>query len=258
MTDTNEKIAQTLQKLILPACGVIVLALVISGVMYFMDKSKSSKLAQSYDQLFLLKKESETLVKAWKPEEAPLDGADKTKKEKPVAKKEVSSEEKKTALAPVIEKLNQHIQANQGTQVAVEAALVVVDLGAEYSDAVVGIEPLKTALKGLSKEHFLFAVGQSELGTLLAKADKCSEATQVWESVIAVKDHAFFANNLRLKAGVCYEKMAMLDKAEKLYQEVLDQSPNSSSARTAKKFLLHIKFVKNKGEADESSKQKNG
>ena len=254
---TNDKIAATLQKLILPICGVIAVAIVLSSVMYFRDKSENSKLGKNYDTLFLLKKEYEDIAKVWRSDVS-ADGLEKTKKEKPISKKQVSDQEKKQSLAPVVEKLTQHIQATQGTQVAVEAALLVVDIGNEYNDSVVGIEPLKMAIKDISKKHFLYAIGQSELGSLLAKNDKCNEATQAWESVIAVKEHSFYANQLKLKAGICYEKMSMFDKAEKLYQDVLDQSPNSSSARTAKKFLLHIKFVKNKGEADESTKNKNG
>lgn len=256
--DTQEKIVSILQKLILPIIGVVILVLIASGAVYFIDKSQQSKVAKSYDQLFLLRKDAEKIAETWKTEPAASEVLDKDKKAQKPVKKDATPEEKKAAYAPVMEKLMAFIKADQGNQVAVEAALLASDLSSEYNEPQVGIEALRTALTGMKTSHFLFAIGQSELGALLAKTDKCSEAAQAWESVANVKEHAYMANNLRLKAGVCYEQIGMYDKAEKLYQEIVDKSPNSSSARTAKKFLLHIKFVKNKGEADAGDKKKNG
>ncbi|MCC6138905.1 MAG: hypothetical protein IT287_09740 [Bdellovibrionaceae bacterium] len=258
MATTNEKIVSILQKLILPVAGVIVLVLIASAAVFFIDKNEKSKVGKLQDELFLLKKESEKVAETWKAEPAASEVLDKDKKVQKPAKKDATPEEKKTAYAPVLEKLLAHIKANQGNQVAVEGALLAVDIGNDYNDSQVGIEALKTALTGMKRTHFLYAIGQAELGTLLSKTDKCAEAAQAWESVADVKEHSFLANNLRLKAGVCYEKIGMFDKAEKFYQEIIDKSPNSSSARTAKKFLLHIKFVKNKGEADAGDKNKNG
>lgn len=255
---SNERIIQILQKLIVPIAGVVVLVLIASGAVFFIDKNERAKVGKLQDELFLLKKESEKIADAWKEEPAASDTLNKDKAVQKPLKKEATPEEKKAAYAPVLEKLMAHIKANQGNQVAVEGALLAVDIANDYNDSQVGIDALKTALTGLKTTHFLYAIGQAELGALLAKADKCSEAAQAWESVAAVKEHAYVANNLRLKAGVCYEKIGMFDKAEKLYQEIVDRSPNSSSARTAKKFLLHIKFVKNKGEADAGDKNKNG
>lgn len=258
MTDTQEKIVKILQKLILPIAGVVVLILIASAAVWFIDRNEKTKVGKSYDDLFLIKKDAEKIADAWKTEPSASDVLDKDKKVQKPVKKDVSPEEKKAAYAPVIDKLMAHIKANQGNQVAVEGALLASDLGSDYNDSQVGIDALKTALNGMKTTHFLYAIGQAELGSLLAKTDKCSEAAQAWESVANVKEHAYMANNLRLKAGVCYEKIGMFDKAEKLYQEIVDKSPNSSSARTAKKFLLHIKFVKNKGEADAGDKKKNG
>lgn len=258
MTVSQENVVKILQKLILPIAGVVVLVLIASGAIYFIDKNEQSKMAKSYDSFFLIKKEGEKIAEAWKVDPAASDSSDKDKKVQKPAKKDATPEEKKQAYAAVLEKLMAHIKANQGNQVAVEAALLASDMGAEYNDSQVGIDALRTALTGMKSAHFLFAIGQAELGALLAKVDKCTEAAQAWESVVTVKEHAYLANNLRLKSGVCYEKIGMFDKAEKLYQDIIEKSPNSSSARTAKKFLLHIKFVKNKGEADAGDKNKNG
>lgn len=257
----SEKIVSILQKLIVPISGVLVLVLIASGAVYFVDKSEQDKVAKSYDELFTLKKEAEKITESW---EAPKDDAkvDEKSKDKKTAKKETkpqpTNEEKKQAYAKILERLMEKIKANQGNQVAVEGALVASDIGASYDDSQVGIEALQVALKGMKSSHFLFAIGEAELGNLLAKTSKCNEATQVWAKVIEVKEHAYMANNLRLKSGVCYEQMGMFDKAELLYQEIVDKSPNSASARTAKKFLLHIKYVKNKGDSDAAEKKKNG
>lgn len=253
MTDTQEKIVQVLQKLIIPIVGVVVLVLIASTVMWFVDRNQQAKISSSYDELFLIKKDAETVAKAWADE--PVDPLKKDKKTL-LIKKDVSAEQKKTAYASIMEKLMAHIKANQGNQVAVEGALLASDMANEYNEPQVGIEALQSALAGMKSAHFLYAIGQSELGNQLAKTGKCSEAAQAWETVANVKQHAYMAGNLRLKAGVCYEKLGMLDKAEKIYQDIIEKNPNSSSARTAKKFLLHIKFVKNKGDAGD--KQQNG
>lgn len=255
MTDTQEKIVQLLQKLILPIAGVVVLVLIASAAVWFMDKNQQAKIGQNYDELFLIKKDAEKVAEAWTNEPAASETLSKDKKSPP-PKKDATPEQKKAAYAPIMEKLMTHIKANQGNQVAVEGALFASDMASEYNEPQVGAEALQLALTGMKSTHFLYAIGQSELGNLLAKADKCSEAAQAWESVANVKEHSYMASQLRLKAGVCYEKLGMFDKAEKLYQDIIDKNPNSSSARTAKKFLLHIKFVKNKGEAGE--KQQNG
>jgi tetratricopeptide (TPR) repeat protein len=251
--DLSEKIVRVLQKLILPIAGVTVLVLIASAAVYFIDQAEQEKIAQSYDSLFLLKKESEKIAEPWAPE---VDTKDPKAAKK--EKKQPSDEEKKQAYAPLLEKILAHIKANQGNQVAVEGALLAADIGKSYNDPQVGIEALRSALSDVKSTHFLFAIGQAELGSLLAKADKCSEAAQAWEKVIVVKEHAYVANNLRLKSGVCYEKIGMYEKAEGVYQDIISKSPNTSAARTAKKFLLHIKYVKNKGDLDAGNKKTNG
>lgn len=111
------------------------------------------------------------------------------------------------------------------------------------------IESLAASLKDMNSKLFLFGVAQTELGNLYAKTEKCLDAAQAWEKVIADKNHAYMAANLRLKAGVCYEKQSQLDKAEALYQDVVTKEPTSFSGRTAKKFLLHLKYLKSKSAA---------
>jgi hypothetical protein len=76
--------------------------------------------------------------------------------------------------------------------------------------------------------------------------------------VIAQKEHDYLANDLRLKAGICYEKSNQYDRAENLYRAVVEKAPESSAARTAKKFLLHIKYVKTKGPGAEAAPEKKG
>ena len=167
----------------------------------------------------------------------------------PLEKQKPSPEVLEKAYAPVVQKLQNYVTANQGTQPAVEAALLVAELTQDYNKSEMAIESLVTALKGVDSNLFLFGVAQTELGNLYAKSEKCLEAAQAWEKVIADKSHAFMAGNLRLKAGVCYEKQAQFDKAEGLYQEVVNKEPTSSSGRTAKKFLLHLKYLKSKSAA---------
>ena len=57
MATTNEKIVSILQKLILPIAGVIVLVLIASAAVFFIDKNEKSKVGKLQDELFLLKKQ---------------------------------------------------------------------------------------------------------------------------------------------------------------------------------------------------------
>lgn len=253
----TEKLISVVQKIFWPLVGVGALAIVVSLGWSYKNKQEIAKLKKSQNELYLIRKDIEKTVTSLEPKEDPKKASQKVPP--PADKPKLAPQVYENAYAPLLPKLQAFISANQGTQTAVEAALLVAELTQEYNKPEMAIEPLSSALKGLPTDLFLYGVAQTELGNLYAKANKCVEAAQAWEKVIAEKTHTYLAGNLRLKAGVCYEKQAQLDKAEKLYQEVVDKEPNSFSGRTAKKFLLHLKYLKSKSMATgATSNSKNG
>lgn len=253
----REKLIYVVQKTFWPLVGIGVVAIVVSLGWSYKNKQDIAQLKKSQNELFVIRKEVEKTVLSLEPKEDPKKLSAKVP---PAAEKpKLAPQVYENAYAPLVPKLQVFINANQGTQTAVEAALLVAELTQEYNKPEMAIEPLTTALKGLPSNLFLYGVAQTELGNLYAKANKCLEAAQAWEKVVNEKTHTYLAGNLRLKAGVCYEKQAQLDKAEKLYQEVVDKEPGSFSGRTAKKFLLHLKYLKSKSMATgASASSKNG
>lgn len=241
----TQKLALIIQKIFWPLVGVAALAIVASFALNYKKNKDLEKIVKAQDELFVLRQEVEKIAATFEPKEEAKPDPKKPAKEAPKQSPEVLEK----AYSPVVQKLQAYINANQGTQPAVEAALLVGELTQEYNKSDMAIDALNSSLKGLSSNLFLFGVAQTELGNLYAKSEKCLEAAQAWEKVIAEKEHAYLAGNLRLKAGVCYEKQSQLDKAEKLYQEVVDKEPTSFSGRTAKKFLLHLKYLKSKSMA---------
>jgi tetratricopeptide (TPR) repeat protein len=238
----TDKAVAILQKAIWPVAVVVVLA-IGGGVAYSYNMQKKEKaLEAAQDELFVIRKDLEKITATLEPKPEPTKDGKPAKKAPPQA----SEAEQEKAYAPDMAKLQTYIKANQGNQAAVEGAMLASEISSHYKKYDEGVTALNTALQGFDKKNFLFGIAQTELGNLYTKIDKCNEAAQAWEAVIAQKAHDYLATELRLKAGICYEKIGMYDKAEGLYQAVIDKAPTSSAARTAKKFLLHIQYVKTK------------
>jgi tetratricopeptide (TPR) repeat protein len=250
----SDKLVTIVQKIFWPFVGVSILAIIVSFVYSYKKGEDFKKLERAQDELFVLRKDVEKIATSLEPADDP-----KKDSKAPIKEKlKPSAEVLEKSYADVAQKLMGFIKTNQGTQPAVEAALLVSEMTKDYNKEM-GIEGLNAALKDFPASLFLFGVGQTELGNLYSQNNKCLEAAQAWEKVIAEKNHSYLAASLRLKAGVCYEKQNQLDKAEKLYQEIVDKEPNSFSGRTAKKFLMHLKLMKSKATANSGSlDQKNG
>jgi predicted negative regulator of RcsB-dependent stress response len=256
MSEWSEKAVSFLQKGIVPIL-VLVGVCIAGGVGYQVwNKNRLAKIEKANDAFFLMQKEVSLKMQAiMPPPEAPEALKGKTP---PKPKAKPSAEEMQNAFAPSVEKLQAFIKTNEGTQPAVEAALLVSELTSEYSKYEEGIKALQVATKDFDKKNFLFGVAGSELGSLLAKTDKCNEAAQEWEKVLSISEHEYLADQLRLKSGVCYQRLGMYDKAERLYNEVIKHGSENSNGRMAKKFLLYIKYVKSKASNEKGPDQKNG
>jgi tetratricopeptide (TPR) repeat protein len=245
--DIVEKITFWVQKAFWPAVGLAVFVVLASVGLNYKARLDQKKINKAQDELFVIRQDLQKITESLEPQpevkkdsKPPVVANEKSKQSPEILEK---------AYSPVVQKLQAFVNANQGTQPAAEAALLVTELAQEYNKPEMAIESLVTSLKGMDSNLFLFGVAQTELGNLYAKSEKCLEAAQSWEKVIAEKNHSYMSGSLRLKAGVCYEKQAQYDKAEGLYQEVVNKEPNSFSGRTAKKFLLHLKYLKSKSAA---------
>lgn len=246
--DAATQANQFLEKFIKPIVALVVV-LVIAGVGYhFHKKGKAENKAKLYNEFFVIKKE----LQEKQAELTKVDAEDETKKAPPQPP-EPAPEELKAAVEPTVNKLLTFIKANQGTIPALEGALLVSQVTIEYKDEDKAIEALTAGTNGVNEKNFLYGIAKDQLADLLQKKDKCNEAAQIWESLLNSKDHAYLADSVRLKAGVCYEEIGMTDKAEQLYQKVVDVSPNTTSGKAAKKFLLHLKFKKSQKTEDQSA-----
>lgn len=252
--DWSYETTSILQKSIGPIVGFVVVALIGGGVYAYMSKQSHKKLEKQSEELFVLQKELAKKGQEMASDEPEFPMLDK-KPAKPKKPKPTVAE-LEAAYSPIVAKLQAFIKANGGTQPAVEAALLVSEAASEYQKYDEGVSALQTALKDFSSKSFLYGVAQSELGSMLAQTDKCQEATQVWEKLASSKNHDYVTDQIRLKSGVCYEKLGQYEKAEKLYKDVIQKSPESFNARTAKRFLLYLQYVRSK--TAEGQEPKNG
>lgn len=249
----SEKLSTFVQRSAVPFFIVIGL-MAVGGVGYHLMNSKTAQTTEKLaNELFAIKKEYRTATETLQ-KNLPQPTADK-KLEPPQPKKE----ELQKAYAPIVEKLDVFIKANQGQMVTVEAGLLAADMLAGYENWSRGAEILQSSLNGYNDtQHFLYGMGHAQLGTFYIMQEKCTEAVQAWEKGMTVKSVSFLKPQLRLKLGLCYEKMSQLDRAEKMYQDVINDMPKSLSARTAKKFLFNLKLMKAKGsEASAGTSAKN-
>lgn len=252
--DLTEEMGSILQRTIVPIAVLVFLG-VAGGVGYhFYNKNQQQKTEKAADELFVLQKELSEAAQKLNPQPP----ASEDPKKAPKVMPKPTAQQMEQSYSPIVAKLQAFVKANQGLQPAVEGALLVSEVSSDYLKYDEGITALQAATKDFNKKNFLFGVAKSELGTLYAQTDKCNEAVQAWESVIDVKEHDYMADQLRVKSGVCYQKLGMYDKAEKLFQEVLKKGAQSSNGRLAKKFLLYIKYEKSKAADAKVSEQKNG
>ncbi len=68
-------------------------------------------------------------------------------------------------------------------------------------------------------------------GDLLANQDKCDQALEQWKKVISINRLGYLHDLVRLKSGLCLEKMAKFEDAEKQYDEVIKGSVKKTDAK---------------------------
>ncbi len=68
-------------------------------------------------------------------------------------------------------------------------------------------------------------------GDLLANQDKCDKALDQWKKVISNNRLGYLHDLVRLKSGLCFEKMAKFEDAEKYYDEIIKGSMKKNDAQ---------------------------
>lgn len=243
----SEKLSTFVQRSAVPFFILVALGIVGGFGYHFMNSKSAAHEERVANELFAIKKEYRTAAEAL--QKALPKNEDAKKTEAPQPKKE----DLKKSYSPIVEKLTAFIKANQGQSLAVEAGLLAAEMLKSYQEWMQGVEILNLSLQGFNdKNHFLFGAANAQLGDFYVMQDKCNEAVQAWEKTAADVQTSFLKSQLRLKLGVCYEKLSQWDRAEKMYQDIINDTPTSLSARTAKKFLFNLKLMKAKS-ANESS-----
>ncbi len=68
-------------------------------------------------------------------------------------------------------------------------------------------------------------------GDLLANQDKCDQALDQWKKVISNNRLGYLHDLVRLKSGLCLEKLAKFEDAEKYYDEIIKGSVKKNDAQ---------------------------
>ena len=87
------------------------------------------------------------------------------------------------------------------------------------------------------------------MGQILADTDKCQEAIEVWDKILANKKAEFTFADIQIKQALCYQKLNNTLKAEEILNKVKNNKTEGQeqSSLEAEKVLRLIKFNKASG-----------
>ncbi len=91
-----------------------------------------------------------------------------------------------------------------------------------------------------------------QMGQIMALKDKCSEAIQIWQSILNNKNSSYIHDDVKIQQALCYVKTNDHQKAEEILTNLANKSVNpdmqsSSSSKDAEKYLRLLKFKKATG-----------
>jgi len=221
--------------------GFFVLGAGISAKSY-MDEKKETELQTEYYQaekkLFEQKASFETAVsEAANPPAKKKEDAEK--KTPPAAK---ASGDFEKDYGPIAAELLKVIEKAPKSKAAKMAALNLSDIQLEYNKPTEALETLKRIDAG--SKDLLSGMIQTQLGTVQANMDDCNSALNTWSSVFNNAGAKPLHSAVKLKAGLCYEAMKDLGKAEQAYNEVKNEDKESEAARSADKYLRLLQTAK--------------
>lgn len=192
--------------------GFISLGVIISSILYFLDK-KELKLQEKYyliEKVYLDKKASHF---------TPTLDLEKD-------------------YGDSVSEFKKFLAEASGSQVAKMAAMTLASLQNEYKKTQDAISTLDSISLG---NDLLSSWLRVQLGTYLADQNNCPRAVEIWKKLMTNKQLEFLWDDLRLKQALCYEAMNDPVKAEALYSEIADNAKKKEIGRAASQYLRLLK-----------------
>lgn len=124
-----------------------------------------------------------------------------------------------------------------GTSAGTQAAILVADLYLSYKQPEKAAQVAEIGASSLSKSRILTQLAMMSWGSALADKGDCKAAVGVWQQVIDNAKATPLHSDAFLRSGLCHEVLNDPAKARELYQKVIAQAGNSSTATTAKGLL---------------------
>ena len=193
--------------------GVLLVVGVVWATINYTQKSKASKAMAAYAPL-------ERDFLDWKNPEPPKKDDKKEEAQKPVSK--VDPQQLFTRMIDFIQ--------TQGDVPASELTALMA------SEVAVQLEPNKTEelLKVMEKtfkrgSRLMDGLSQMKQGDLLANEDHCDQALSQWKEVLSNKSLVYLHDVVRLKSGLCLEKLSKFSEAEASYDQIIQGAMNQKN-----------------------------
>ncbi len=219
--------------------------LVISGVFItgndFYQSSIEESAQEDYFQVekSLIKKKSGFLNAKLQQEEAEKNKPKKNKLKKNKAEKKFvsASGDLQKDYGRELTRLEDLMKKHQGTVASQLAAINMIDLYNEYSQAGVGLKKINLFEKQKKGKGLFNGLLTAQVGNLYAQGGQCNKAIAQWQEVLNRVNWKFLQAQTRLKMGVCYESLKKFGMAKKLYEEVKGEKKDSAMSKMADKYL---------------------
>ncbi len=144
---------------------------------------------------------------------------------------------------PVVDDMMKIIAEKPASKAAKMAALHVSSVQIEYQKMTEAEATLKKVDTG--SKDLLSGLVENQLGTVQANLKNCQAAISTWDHVLSNARAKSLHADIKLKQGLCFESMNDTAKAEKLYNEAKADNKESTTAKTAEKYLRLLQTAKN-------------
>ncbi len=154
---------------------------------------------------------------------------------------EVASGDLAKDYGPLLTNLEAVARDHAGTAAGGQAALLAGQTYLEYKQPLKAVEYAQLAGSKLPKESTLGVLGKVLWGNALSAQGDCQGALGVWQQVLDTKSAAYLHPDVRVRSGVCFEKMGQNDRALEMYRSASAVS-ESASAGTAKGLMRSLEL----------------
>lgn len=237
--------------------GLLLVGAGVSAKSYLDDKKEHELQAKLFPiEKKLMEKKSAYELGA-QPPPKPADPKAKTPTAPEAPKGEKASGNFDQDYGPIAQEMTKLIDEAPKSKAAKMAALNLAEIQLQYNQ----LAPAQATLSKVNADSrdLLSGMVAAQLGTVQANQNDCNAAISTWQKVLANSSAKALHPAVKLKKGLCYEKMNDLAKAEQAYSEVLKedkelagtqannaptQEPLSATARAADKYLRLLQTTK--------------